>query len=166
MISAIPLMRCQLDNGLRFFASSLVDNPHDLAESVVKGTLLNRQKDRDGNLMTDAHLARKLTTEAPWAKSLYDQACGYVHLSEHHIINTIGIPDEDGTITIGITEWDGEIWTETLYLQAIEAFDASTSLVLEILEMWAKVRVQELQRFPMFSPGTGPSGNGGKPVNR
>ena len=102
--------------------------------------------------MTDAHLAKKLTTEVPWVKSLYDQACGYVHLSEHHIVNTVGIPDEDGTTTIGITEYDGEIWTEPPYLQTIEAFDASTSLVLEILEMWAKVRAQELQTFPTFSP--------------
>jgi hypothetical protein len=37
MIAAAPLLRCQLDNGLRFFASTLVENPHKFAVDVHKG---------------------------------------------------------------------------------------------------------------------------------
>lgn len=140
MIAAAPLLRCQVDNGLRFFASTLVENPHDFALEVHRGTPISRQRDRSGKLMRDAYLVEKLTAEVPWIETLYKQASGYVHLSEQHIFNTIGIPDHDGMTTIGITGQDGSVWTEERYLEAIEAFNYSTSLVLELLEQWSQTR--------------------------
>ena len=52
MIAAAPLLRCQLDNGLRFFASTLVENPHDFALKVHTGNPIHKQKDRSGKSMT------------------------------------------------------------------------------------------------------------------
>jgi hypothetical protein len=143
MIAAAPLLRCQVDNGLRFFASTLVEHPHDFALEVHKGTPINKLKDRSGKLMSDAYLVDKLTAEVPWVKSLYKQASGYVHLSEQHIFNTIGIPGQDDMTTIGITGRDGAVWTEERYLEAIEAFDFSTRLVLELVERWSQARGQQ-----------------------
>jgi hypothetical protein len=140
MIAAAPLLRCQIDNGLRFFASTLVQNPHDFALEVHKGTPIYKQKDRSGKFMRDAYLVEKLTAEVPWVESLYKQASGYVHLSEQHIFNAVGIPGHDGTTTIKITGHDGSVWTEHRYLEAIEAFDHSTSLVLELIEQWSQAR--------------------------
>jgi len=140
MIAAAPLLRCQLDNGLRFFASSLVDDPHAFAADIAKGTPVYKMKDRNGQFMRDGYLKQKLALEVPWAEALYDQASGYVHLSEQHIINTIGIPGEDGETEIGITGCDGKVWTEQRYIEGIEAFDASTRLVLELVKMWSHVR--------------------------
>ena len=140
MIAAVPLLRCQLDNGLRFFASTLVQNPHDLADAILKGTPVRKIKDRHGKPMQDAYLVEQLTAHVPWAKSLYDQASGYVHFSEQHIINTIGIPDEEGMSQIAITGYDGNVWTDQKYIEAIEAFKYSTRLVLEFVEMWAQTR--------------------------
>jgi hypothetical protein len=140
MIAAAPLLRCQLDNGLRFFAPSLAENPHDCAGAIAKGIPVHKMKDRQGNHMRDGYLADRLTVEVPWVKSLYQQASGYVHLSEQHIFNTIGMPDEEGTTEIGITGCDGSIWTEERYLEVIGAFEASTRPVLELGEMWLKAR--------------------------
>ena len=140
MIAAAPLLRCQLDNGLRFFASTLVDDPHAFAGDIANGIPVYRMKDEHGNFMLDDYLKKRLTVEVPWVRALYDQASGYVHLSEQHIINTIGIPDEDGWTEIGITGCDGRVWTEQRYIEAIEAFDASTRLVLELVKMWSQVR--------------------------
>jgi hypothetical protein len=138
MIAAAPLLRCQLDNGVRFFASTLVQNPHDLANAILNGTPVRKIRDRPGELMRDAYLVEKLTAHVPWAKRLYDQASGYVHFSEQHIINTIGIPDEEGMTQIAITGYDGSVWTDQKYAEAIEAFEYSTRLVLELVEMWAQ----------------------------
>jgi hypothetical protein len=149
MIAAAPLVRCQLDNGLRFFASTLVADPHDFARKVAKGIAVRKIKDSGGNRMFDSYLVAKLTLQVSWAKSLYDQASGYVHLSEQHIMNTMGIPDEQGKSTIKVTGYDGSVWTEQGYLEAIEAFDASTRLVLELVEIWWQAR-----REP--TPGVGP----------
>jgi hypothetical protein len=140
MIAAAPLLRCQLDNGLRFFASTLVDDPHALAGDIAKGTPVHKMKARNGHFMRDDYLKKQLTIEVPWVRALYDQASGYVHLSEQHIINTMGIPDEAGETVIGITGYDGRVWTEQRYIEAIEAFDASTRLVLELVKMWSQVR--------------------------
>ena len=144
MIAAAPLLRCQLDNGLRFFASTLVDDPLALAGDIAKGTPVYKMKDRNGHFMRDDYLKKQLTVEVPWAEALYNQASGYVHLSEQHIINTIGIPDEDGRTEIGITGCDGRVWTERRYIEAIEAFDASTRPVLELVKMWSQVRREPL----------------------
>jgi hypothetical protein len=140
MIAAAPLLRCQLDNGLRFFASTLVEDPHEFSGAILKGVPVRKMKDRNGNLMRDAYLVEQLTAHVPWAKSLYDQASGYVHFSEQHIINTIGIPDEEGMAQIAITGYDGSVWTDQKYFEAIEAFEYSTRLVLELVEMWAQTR--------------------------
>ena len=144
MIAAAPLLRCQMDNGLRFFAATLVENPHDFALKVHKGNPINKQKDRSGKPMTDSYLVQQLTTKVPWVKSLYHQASGYVHLSEQHIFNSIGIPDDDGMTTIKITGHDGSVWTEDRYLEAIEAMDSSTRLVLELVEQWAQERAPQI----------------------
>ena len=140
MIAAAPLIRCQLDNGLRFFASTLVEDPHDFAGNILKGIPVRKMKDRYGKLMTDRYLVERLTIEVPWIETVYSQASGYVHFSEQHIINTIGIPDDMGVTTIGITGYDGTVWTEQRYLEAVEAFEYSTKLVLELVEMWAQHR--------------------------
>jgi hypothetical protein len=103
---------------------------------------VSKLKDRSGELMRDAYLVKRLSAEVHWVKSLYQQASGYVHLSEQHIFNTIGIPDEDGMTIIGITGQDGSIWTEERYLEAIEAFDSSTRLVLELVEGWLQASRQ------------------------
>jgi hypothetical protein len=114
MIAAAPLIRCQLDNGLRFFASTLVEDPHDFAGNILKGIPVRKMKDRYGKLMTDRYLVERLTIEVPWIETVYSQASGYIHFSEQHIINTIGIPDAMGVTTIGVTGYDGAVWTEHL----------------------------------------------------
>src|ERR1035437_452289 len=77
MIAAAPLIRCQLDNGLRFFASTLVEDPHDFAGNILKGIPVRKMKDRHGKLMTDRYLVERLTIEVPWIETVYSQASGY-----------------------------------------------------------------------------------------
>jgi hypothetical protein len=59
MIAAAPLLRCQLDNGLRFLAPSLVADPHDFAEKVARGIAVRKIKDRGGKLMVDSYLVAR-----------------------------------------------------------------------------------------------------------
>ena len=41
---------------------------------------------------------------------------------------------------IAITGYDRNVWTDQNYIEAIEAFEYSTRLVLELVEMWAQTR--------------------------
>jgi hypothetical protein len=140
MVAAAPLLRCQLDNVLRFSASKLVDHPHDFAWKVVEGIPIRTMKDRHGKKMTDAYLVEKLSEAYPWASSLYEHACGYVHLSEKHIFNAFTVGDRDGMTDVKISGRDGSAWTELGYLEALEAFAALTDLVLELGEVWVATR--------------------------
>ena len=132
MIAAAPLLRCQLDNGLRFFASNLVKDPHEFSGDILKGIPVRKMKDRHGRPMQDAYLVEQLTAHVPWAKSLYDQASGYVHFSEQHIINTIGIPDEEGMSQIAITGHDNGSRDTANTMEAPQStVDAAVRLSLE-----------------------------------
>ena len=137
MICAAPLLRCQLDNVLRFSASMLVERPHDFAAEILRGAAIKDLKDRDGKRMTDSYLVTQVSKEYPWVAAVYKSASGYVHLSEKHIVNTITPGSADGSMDIKVTEQDGPGWTEHLYLEAIEAFGAITDLVVEIMDAWA-----------------------------
>jgi len=48
----------QIDNALRFSVLWLVDKPHDLASKVLRGGRLDKMKDRSGQYMRDAYLAK------------------------------------------------------------------------------------------------------------
>ena len=149
MIAAAPLLRCQLDSGLRLFAASLVGDPHEFAWQLRTGTAVRKIKDRDGKEMTDAYLVQKAQEHWPWVPTIYKQACGYVHFSDKHVLNSIPpTHDENGFTTIKISGYDGPEWTEELYLQAIEAFDEITTMVLGLVAGWAELRVEKLRNLP------------------
>jgi len=61
MIAATPLVRCQLDNGLRFFASTLVEDPHDFAGAILKGVFVRKMKDKGGKLMQELNVLRDVS---------------------------------------------------------------------------------------------------------
>lgn len=153
MIAAVPLLRCQLDNALRFFASTLVDQPHDFAWKVVEGTPIRKLKDRHGKKMTDVYLVEELSKAYPWVSSLYEQASGYVHLSEKHIFDAFSLWDREGMTDVKISGQDGSPWTEGRYLEALEAFAVVTDLVLELVNAWVIARrpchlsVEEISRL-------------------
>src|SRR5690606_27643865 len=71
-ICAAPLLRLQLDNSLRFFASFLVDNPHKLAKDCISGVPINKSRDRKTKQnLTDGYLVRKLGEHHKWIQEVY-----------------------------------------------------------------------------------------------
>src|SRR5262245_28325968 len=60
MTCARPLLRVQIDNVLRFYAFSLVNDPQKMAREVLAGTHIRKIKDRDGQALADAYLISKL----------------------------------------------------------------------------------------------------------
>ena len=147
MIAAAILCRCQLDNGLRFFATSLTDYPSLLVKRILLGLPINDFKDRTGSRMTDSHLVKELSKQVVWVEVLDKQASGYVHLSEQHMRNSFGPLDqsENSINKVKIDGRDGEVWTTELYVEAIHSFCAATQLLLEAVEMWATCDKRKLE---------------------
>lgn len=135
-VCAASIVRLQLDNALRFYAAFLVDKPHDFAVSVLGGTPIRKLRDRHGKFMRDDYLVECLSKEYPWIPRVYKETSGYIHLSEKHIFNAIaGVQDKDRSVKIEISSEDID-FPEWIYLEAIDAFVASTDIFLRYLKGW------------------------------
>ena len=134
MLSAAPLLRLQIGNCARFFASFIVKDPHTFAMSVMKGEQVNKLKDQDGKTMNDAYLVIKLSRDEPWVERVYKEASGWVHLSDKHMFNAFQVgPDNKLYGRIGLED---SFIPESLYLEAIGAFKAAAELLLKYVSGW------------------------------
>lgn len=97
-ISACHLVRCHLDNVLRFSGAWLVDNPHQFATDIIDGKQVDKIKDRDGNYLKDWYLRNKLNEEYPWIKSVYTETSGFIHLSNKHFFSSTKVVDKSERI--------------------------------------------------------------------
>ena len=140
LVCAIAILRLQLDTALRLGALSLVDDPHALAQQVVKGEQLRRLRDRKGIAMTDAHLVDVFSTEAPWIREVYDLGCNYVHLSEAHVRHVFGPGRRPGMASVQVGASDPADFHESNYTEAISGFHGSIGFLCHVIESWVSAK--------------------------
>ena len=134
-ISAVPLLRLQLDNALRFHAAWLVDEPHQFVTDVIAGKQIRNIKDSHGNKMTDAYLVSKLSEEYDWIDKVYKKTSGYIHLSESHIFNAVHQGVSERTIIVNIGRGKIPV-SDDIFLDLIGAFIETTKIVLKYVNSW------------------------------
>jgi hypothetical protein len=107
-ISAVPLIRIQIDNCLRFYAITLVENYDIFFADYLKGLHISNMKDSSGNKMNDTYLVTKLDSEVfPGIRKLYTNTSGYIHFSnEHAFLQTQLVKDKERTIVTCIGNYD------------------------------------------------------------
>ncbi len=135
-LAAASLVRLQLDTFLRFFASYLVNDPHEFTTSVLAGTEVRKLKDRSGKPMTDRHLVDAVAAEFPWVPSVYKQTSGFIHLSDKHVFGTIQSVDDDGVLSMHIGS-DPRRFPDELGVEMAEGFIAATDALCQYLQGWA-----------------------------
>ena len=139
LICAGALLRLQLDTALRFYASFLVEQPHDFARAVLNGERIRDLKDRNGFKMNDAYLVKKLGLKYNWIPRVYERTSGYVHLSDIHLISAMevseGAFDSERKITIKISAEDKPLQT-SVYVEAVDAFGAVSEILLRYVHGW------------------------------
>ena len=138
-LCAAPLLRLQIDNLLRYSAAWLVDQPDEFVMEVMKGTSVRTLKDASGKRMTDFYLVQRLTSEIPWVESVYNKTCGYIHFSESHFSKVMLTTEEDGQFSIGIGTQSKKV-PESIYIEAIEAFNAATLEICKFVYGWLKTK--------------------------
>ncbi|MGM8361383.1 hypothetical protein ACSV4D_05635 [Flavobacterium sp. ARAG 55.4] len=135
-IAASHLVRCHLDNIIRFSASWIVNNPHDFAIKVIDGVKIETLKDKNGKLMKDWYLRNLLNEEHPWISNVYEQSSGYIHFSSKHIFNSIySIDSQNRTMQFSFSKKDNEI-NENLKIEAIQCMGEITEILLQYLNGW------------------------------
>jgi hypothetical protein len=147
-ICAAPLVRLQVDNCLRFSAADLVKNPHSFARQVLEGVPVRKLRDRNNKLMNDRYLAERLNEKYPWVLKLYEEASGYIHLSDKHIFHTVREAKDGRAVSFRVGAADADLPDET-YIEAIMAFTAATDVLVEYIRGWIYVKdnPEELEKL-------------------
>jgi hypothetical protein len=138
-VCAGALLRVQLDTALRFHAVFLVKDPRKFGESVLTGTKVSALLDREGHKLTDRHLAGRAATEFTWVTSVYEQASGYVHFSEKHLLShqsAVEASAQSALSEINISSFD-EVSDSSLR-EAVMAFAKAAELVDLYVSRWSE----------------------------
>jgi len=141
-VSAVPLIRMQVDNLLRFKAAFLARDISEFVASVIEGTEIRDLRDAHGNKMTDRYLQRQFAADYPWLEGLYRSTSGYIHLSDAHFANAIRAkPGGKRQIEAYIGPHDKMISPE-IYAEATENMIRATYELLSYMGAWAKSTAQ------------------------
>ena len=144
-LCAIPLIRIHLDNALRFFASSLVENTDDFFSHYASGKAIRDLKDTNGKKLTDSYLAKKLDSHFPGVLKLYKDTSGYIHLSDNHLFATTktatGVNDRKISISIG----SHDIFSIDSKIDFVRTMREVGKLVIIVLEDW-KAKKERLSK--------------------
>jgi len=152
-IAAIPFIRMQLDNALRFFAIMEVENPEDFFLYFMEGKPINRYKSHTGEKLSDNYLARKLDAISPGVLRLYKETCEYVHLSKQHVHASKYL--DKGEVKLSVMNADHPIDVFSLEAKVIFAYNmlAVSKLVFFVLDRWKSLK----QSFPEPDRGSATS---------
>jgi len=132
-ICAAPLIRLQIDNYLRFYASSLVEDSSQFVIKVMEGKKISSFKDRlTGKKLHDTYLVTKATEFMPWLKRVYKETSGYIHFSSKHMSNSTKLIDNSGKFQMKVGDKDSYIPIE-LKVEAVDAMIEITSNLLSLL---------------------------------
>lgn len=137
MVAAGALVRIHLDTALRYFASHLVDDCDVFAESVIRGSRIDKMKDRNGKKLTDRHLSTEFEKQVPGTRDLYERACGYVHFSGVHMASVLdGRVDRENCVVgikIGATDRD---LSDDFYIDACKTFAEISRTIIDLVQSW------------------------------
>lgn len=98
-LCAIPLLRMQTDNCLRFYALSIVEERDSFIKSWLDGGKISDYRVKDSNQkMTDRYLVQQLEYKYQNVTGIYDSSCSYVHFSRENFLNTMYSVDDSNKI--------------------------------------------------------------------
>lgn len=90
-LTAISIVRLQLDNVLRLNAIKIAADREDFLLYFFEGKPINKYKN-DKDRFTDHFLAAQLDKENPGTLDLYNYLCNFVHFSDRHFEVTKASP--------------------------------------------------------------------------
>ena len=137
-ICAVPIIRLQIDNCLRFYASTLVKNYNDFFMQYLSGTHIRNIKDAYGNKMTDNYLAKKLDKEVfHGILNMYQNTSGHIHFSNEHTFMHNKIEKEnDEEMTMKTIIGNHDIFKIDQKVDFAYNMFKATEFLLELVKSW------------------------------
>ena len=160
-LCAACVLRLQVDTLMRFFALTLVDDPHSLAGRILAGEFIRKIKDRTGKPMTDAYLVERLSARTPWVARVYKETSGFIHLSDKHMLSPVTAVDDDAkTVSFLVHETDVHVRAEH-WRELVECFNEATREIGGAISSWTqrKLDVGEERRRHAADPSAALASN-------
>lgn len=88
------LLRMQMDNCMRTYAAFIAEDRNAAVQCVINGEPIKHLRDINGQKMSDKHLKEEVSKIDPDFSTVYDNASGYVHLSEKAFYQTVDSCDD------------------------------------------------------------------------
>ena len=145
-ITSVPLIRLQVDNCLKFFASTIVSDYDDFILCFLTGEETKDYKDHSGKKLFDSYLTRKLDKLYPGIRTLYKNTSGYIHLSNAH---TIVRTESDWEIKMKVGEFDNYSIGEKI--DFVYNMLCVSNILLSLLDEW-RIRKDGLTSLPEQNP--------------
>jgi hypothetical protein len=83
------LLRLQMDNCMRSYAVFIANDKNAVIDCIINGNRINKQVSEDGKKLTDTFLKSELSKLDSRFVNVYNQASGYIHLSEKAFYQTV-----------------------------------------------------------------------------
>jgi len=83
-LSAVGLLRLQLDNLIRYNAIIVCENPFEFMEHILANKSIHEYRENN-KAFTDNFLAKKLDERFPNSLKLYKHLCNYIHYGYTHV---------------------------------------------------------------------------------
>lgn len=96
------LLRIQMDNCMRTYAFFIVGDRKLFVDQLIGGTPISRLRDKTGNRMADGYLKEAVGKIEPQFERVYNQASGYIHLSEKAFFQIVGTADEEKQLSFHV----------------------------------------------------------------
>lgn len=84
-LCAIPLIRLQLDNSLRYYAHYFVEDSEDFFSHFLSGKPIKEYRSKENIKLSDSYLISQLERKIPGVKKIYKETSNYIHLSDQHL---------------------------------------------------------------------------------
>lgn len=87
------LLRMQMDNCMRTYAAFIAEDRNAVVNCIIDGNPIKNLKDTNGKKMMNGYLKDEITKMDPLFAKVYDNASGYVHLSDKAFYQTVATCD-------------------------------------------------------------------------
>jgi hypothetical protein len=137
---------------MRIFGLSLVDDVEAVGTRLLNDESYQKLKSRDGEVLHDAVLHRKLNDHYPGLSEAYQATSSYVHLSGSHI--KTGMWEQPGSPLLffhlnGTDDKKPDEW----FADIVDSFDQATTLTAELIEGFMQSRHRKrLSQRPHWTP--------------
>ena len=142
-LTAISIVRLQLDNAIRLYATKVVENGEDFLSHFLEGKPINKYKVNDQKL-TDNFLVTELNKEVPGSRDLYNYLCDYVHFSHKHFDATKEKPiNEHALFRVAIGNF--EVLDDSQKVTFYENMVSISTTIIRIGSEWVAVKSSVLK---------------------